>query len=408
MKKRGNWLQNNNFVRLISLVMGVALWIIVNSSPNGQVSSGLANTTQVLHNVPLEVVTSPNMVAVTQSPARVNISITGSILDVATVQAESSGIRAVANALSVRTGIHQVPVIVENVPTSSVNYAPQPNAAVIDLQAKVGVSVKPEIQVVGAARSGLTVDRPISSVARVLVSGPDTMVRQVTGVTARVDIAGSGQSVTRIVPVLPIGKDGRVIPEVTCTPATITVTIPIRNPIHRVRLVATTVGTPAGLRVVSAISIQPAHILVQGASRVVDGLANIVLPPINVSKWSGTQTVQVPIPSPFPGAHLSTPEAQVTVTLAPRDMITVEDVPIVLVGKKAGVTYTVSATSTAVTVTGPAQQLSALQPSDLVGYVNVSGMKLGGKAKLAVSVSLPQFVNLHSIARSFVIVKSGK
>lgn len=408
MKKRGSWIMNNNFVLLISLVMGVALWIIVNSSPNGQVTSGLANTTQVIHNVPLEVVTSPNTVAVTQSPSHINISITGSILAVATVQAESSGIRAVANALSVDPGIHHVPVIVENVPTNSVNYTPQPTSAVIDLQAKVSVSVKPQIQLVGAASSGLTVDNPISSVASVLVSGPDTLVRQVTGVTARVNIAGSGQSVTRIVPVLPIGKDGKVIPEVTCTPSTITVTVPIRNPVHRVRLAATTVGTPAGLNAVSAISISPSHILVQGASRAVDGLANIVLPPINVSKWSGTKTVQVPIPSPFEGAHLSTPEAAVTVTLAPRNTITIEGVSILLLGEKKGVTYNANVTGTAVTVAGPAQQLSVLQQSDLVGYINVSGLKPGQQAKLPVSVSLPQFVTLQSIAQPFVIVKAGK
>ncbi len=408
MKKRGSWLEYNNFVRLLSLVMGVALWIIVNSSPNGQVSSGLANTTQVLRNVPLEVVTSPNTVAVTQSPARVNISITGNILDVATVQAESSGIRAVANALSVGPGTHQVSVIVENVPTSSVNYAPQPSSAVVDLQAKVGVSIKPQIHVVGAVMSGLTVYKPITSVARVLVSGPDTLVRQVTGVTARMDIAGSGQSVTRIVPVLPIGKDGKVIPDVTCTPATIMVTIPIRNPVHRVRLAATTIGTPAGANAVSAISVSPAHIMVQGASQSVDGLANIVLPPINVSKWTGTKTIRVPIPTPFPGARLSTPEAQVTVTLAPRGTITVAGVPIVFIGKKAGLTYTANVSGTAITVTGPAQQLSVLQPSDLEGYINVSGLKPGSRAKLPVSVSLPRFVSLQTMAQPFVIVKTGK
>lgn len=408
MKREGGLLQNNNFVRLISLIMGIALWVIVNSAPGGQ-ANGLATITQTLRNVPVTVVAPSNMVVVSEQPQRVNLSVSGSIIDVATVQAEASQIRVVANALALGPGLHQVPVIVEHVPSSAVNYVPDTGFVTVDLQPKVGQTLRPKLDVVGQPIKGLSLGHPILSPGQVLVSGPDTLVHQVAAVTARIDISGAQGNVTRIVPVFPISEDGRIVPGVECSPSTITVTIPIENPTHAVKLVATTVGTPGSNYVVSGISVQPSQIEVQGKSAVVDALTSIALPPIPVDHWTKSQTVRVAVPIPFVGAHLSRPTVLVTVTISPKATVTLQGVPITLVGKVPGVAYTLEGLGTvSVTISGPAELVSSLQSQDVQAYVDVSQVAPGMKDALPVSLSLPLYTATNSVLPAVVTVAATK
>ncbi|MCY0893661.1 MAG: CdaR family protein [Acidibacillus sp.] len=408
MKRDRDLLQNNNFVRLISLVMGIALWVIVNSAPGGQ-SNGLATITQTLRNVQVTVVAPSDMVVVSEQPQSVNLSVSGSIIDVATVQAEASQIRVVANALTLGPGIHQVPVIMEHVPSSSVNYVPDTGFVTVDLQPKIGQSLKPKLTIVGQPATGLSLGQPIVSVSHVVVSGPNTLVHQVVAVTARVNVSGAQTNFTRIIPVFPVSADGRVIPGVVCNPSTVTVTIPIENPVHAVKLVATTAGTPSGNVVVSGISINPSQVQVQGTSSDVDALTSIALPPISVDHLTQTQTIQVAIPIPFVGAHLSTPTVNVTVTIAPKATVTLQGIPISLVGNAQGTAYTLEGQkTTSITITGPADIVTSLTAADIEAYVDVSQVANGMKKSLPIQISLPMYTQTASIVPATVTVAAVK
>ncbi len=408
MKRERDLLQNNNFVRLLSLIMGIALWVIVNSAPGGQ-SSGLATISQTLRNLPVTVVAPSDMVVVSQQPQRLNLNISGSIIDVATVQAEVAQIRVVANALAVGPGIHQVPVIVEHVPSNSVNYVPDMGFVTVDLQPKVGQSFSSKLTIVGQAAAGLTRGEAIVAPTHVVVSGPDTLVHQVAAVTAKLDISGAQNNVTRTVPVFPVSEDGHIVPGVKCSPSTITVTVPIENPVHAVKLVATTVGTPGQNYVVSGISVQPSQVDVQGKSSVVDALTSIALPPIPVDKLTKTQTVRVAVPIPFVGAHLSRPMVNVTVTISPKATVTLQGIPISLVGKTQGIAYTLKGSTTAsVTVSGPAQLVSTLQAQDIQAYLDVSQVAAGASRTLPIQISLPLYTQNISVQPVTISVSAVK
>lgn len=410
MKKRDSWLLNNNFVRFLSVIMGFALWVIVNSSALNS-SSGVLTTTQTIRSVPVEVLTSPHMLAIDEHPRQVNVNIYGSLIEVTLVQAQSSGIRVIANAVNLGPGVHRVPLTVEGGPTSAVTYAPQTTTAVVDIEQKVTATYRPHVTVIGEPGAGLRAGAPILSSSQVNVAGPDALVHQVTGVEVRIDVGGSNNSVSRVVPVIPVGRNGRIISGVTCTPATETLTIPIHNPLQPYTLVATTTGLPQAPYVVSGVSIDPNVVGVSGSSVTHNHRPTIVLPPVDVTNWNSTRTVQVSIPIPFSGGRLSRPFARVTVQLVPGSSTNFTGLPVDLIGEKKKVTYAIVGSQTAnVAVTGPTQLVANLVPQDVQPYVDVSSLQPGQKLSLPVGVALPNMCSLQSVTPGFitVVARAGK
>lgn len=406
MKRRGSWLYNNNFVRLLSVVMGIALWVIVNSSSLSS-SSGL-NTSQTIRNVPVEVLTAPHMLAVQIQPRRVNINIYGTLIDVTLAQAQASGIRAIANAVNLGPGVHHIPLAVEG-GTAAVSYAPQTTTASVYIEQKVTASFRPQVTVVGDPAAGLVSAKPILSARRILVTGPDKAVHQVRGVEVHIDVSGSNNSVSRIVPVIPVGADGRIISGVSCSPSTETVTIPIHNPVQPYNLVATTTGAPKGGLVVGSISISPAQVGVSGSTATLTQRPSIVLPPVDVTGWTSNRTVQVPIPIPFPGGRLTTPYAQVTVTLVPGAVMSLSGLPVNLVGQRPGVSYRiVGAPTVDILLQGPATLVQNLTVGDAQPYVDVSALTPGQKLSLPVGVALPANSVLKSVTPGYLTVVASR
>ena len=405
--KRRSLFDNNLFVRLISVVLGLLLWAVVSASSNNQ-GYGLATTTQVLHNIPVIVLTSPQMMATSERPVRVNLSISGSIFDVATVQADTSGIRAVANATALGPGVHQVPIIIENTPTSAVSYVPETPYAEVTIQERVASPFTLKVKVVGKPIAGLRLGPPIASVKKIIVSGPDSLVHKVTAVKATVDITGSSESVTRMVPVLPVNRQGQVVQGVFCNPETVTLSVPVLSPVHQMDLVPSVVGQPAAKWSVAKVTVQPSSITVVGEpfSQLP---AYLILPSVNVAGFAHSKTFTIAVPLPFNGANLSARFAQVRVELAPRATITWQGIPIKIMGGTRGDVYSIQGPQyVRVTITGANSQLAGYQIQDVNAYVDVGGLKLNKSTVLPVTVVVPNNLTMVSVAPAKIAVTVKK
>ncbi len=405
--KRRSLFDNNLFVRLISIVLGFLLWVVVSFSATSQ-GNGLTTTTQVLHNIPVIVLTSPQMMATSERPVRVNISVSGSIFDVATVQADSSGIRAVANATTMGPGKHQVPIIIENSPSSAVTYVPETPYAEVNIQERVASPFSLNVKVVGKPQSGMRLGLPISSNNQIVVSGPDALVHKVAAVKAVVDVTGSTDSVTRMVPVLPVNKSGQVVQGVFCNPETVTISVPVLSPVHQLQLVPFVTGQPEAKWAVSKVSVSPSSIAVTGPFQATLP-AYLTLPPVSVARLTHSRTFEVAIPSPFNGAKLSVPFAQVTVQLAPKGSTTLQGIPIKIIGTSGGHQYTVRGPQyVRLTISGANSQLANFQAQDVSVYVEVSGLKPNRPTVLPVTVTVPSYLSVAKVIPDRVTVVETK
>ncbi len=405
--KRRSLFDNNLFVRLISVVLGFLLWVVVSFSSNSQ-GTGLATTTQVLHNIPVIVLTSPQMMATSERPVRVNLSVSGSIFDVATVQADSSGIRAVANATTMGPGKHQVPIIIENSPTSAVTFVPETPYAEVNIQERVASPFSLHVKVVGKPQSGMRLGEPISSNNQIVVSGPDALVHQVTAVKALVDVTGSTQSVTRMVPVLPVNKHGQVVQGVFCNPETVTISVPVLSPVHQLQLVPFITGQPAAKWSVASVSVTPSSISVTGPLQA-QLPSYLTLPPVDVARLTHSKAFVVAIPAPYNGAKLSVPIAQVRVELAPKGSTTLQGIPIKIMGNTGGHQVVIQGPQfVRLTITGANSQLANFQSQDVSVYVDVSGLKLNKPTLLPVTVAVPNYLSVAKVLPDRVAVVAVK
>lgn len=392
MKRRTSLLQSNGFVRLISVVMAVALWVIVSyTGSDSSSSNSLVATTQVLHGVPVQIITSKRYVAVSSHPQTVDVSLAGSILDIASVLAQSAGIRVVADAIHVGPGVHQVPVTVENIPTSAVTGVPVTPYVAVDIQQKVSALLTADVVLTGQPAVSRRAGTPVLSRKSIVVTGPDMQVHKVSRVVATFDVTGLTGTTTRLVHLTAVDAQGTAVKGVVCTPGSVRITMPVFSEVKRVHLSVGTVGSPTAHYIVSGIEILPAQVTVSGPADQLAGMSLISLPPIDVSRWSATRTVLETIPIPFPGGHLNVPVARVRIEVSPSAEDTLQGVPISITGQQSGVQYAFThQSSVTIVVEGPAAAIAQLSVQDVQAYVDVSNLNAGPIGNEMVGVSLPK------------------
>ncbi|MCY0900989.1 MAG: CdaR family protein [Firmicutes bacterium] len=408
MRRRRSLLQSNTFARLFSLALGFSLWVVVNSNfGGGSAQSGLALTTAVVQNIPVDVLTSPHMIAVSVRPRKVSVSVSGSIIEVAAVQVESAGLRAVAKALTLGPGVHQVPLVIANGPYSTATYTPDTATVEIDLQPSLTVKVTPQVQLTGHPQTGLTVGRVVVPVDEVRVTGPSTLVHQVSRVVADVNVSGAQNEVVRRVAFAPLDLVGRPVPGLILEPAFAVVRVPIHGDERTVSLAVSLLGKPASGFAVSAMTVQPPTLQIFGNSAQLQGVPQIVLPPINVAGWKAGRLLHVTVPLPFQGSTVSVPSVTVAVSIGPSDTATLTDVPVQVLYRKGSLTYALAhPVMVAVTVSGPAQTIANLTSADVQAFVTAAGGTPGKAASLAVQVAVPQGCQVSRIVPSTVEVSA--
>lgn len=399
MRRRSSWLESNTFVRLMSVALAFALWIGVNSNTASSApGGGLTTTSAVLANVPLVVLTSQNMVPMTVKPSRVDVGLAGSVLDVAMVQAQSAGLRVVANAMHMGPGVHEIHAAVENPPTSAVQYTVKPLIAVVSLAEKMTSYVTPSVRVSGTAALGDELGKPTVSVSRVAVTGPAPLVKRVTGVVAQADVNGAQSNVVRSLTLAPVNSRGQVVSGVVCKPSTASVTVPVIQRLRKIPLMISTVGTPAQGYVVGGVRINPSYVLAGGLSKQAATVPSIVLPPVDVSNWSADHTMVLTVPTPFAGARISTPAVTVTVSVEKGVNEIMNQVAVQLVGQRSGWKYElIGPQAVSVAILGPLAEMGSLQSQYVQAYVNVSNVKPGTAARLPVTVSLPSYMEATQV-----------
>ena len=408
MRRRSSWLESNLFVRLISVALAFALWIGVNSnSASSTPGGGLTTTTAVLSNVPLVVLTSKNMVPMTVKPSRVDVGLAGSVLDVAMVQAQSGGLRVVANAMHMGPGVHEIHTAVENPPTSAVQYTVKPTIAVVALAEKLTNYATPTVRLIGAPALGDEFGKPVTDVSRVAVTGPEPLVKRVVGVNAQMDVNGAQATVTRSVSLVPVDSAGNQVPGVVCKPSSTTVTVPVIQRMRRIPLMISTSGTPAQGYVVGGVRISPSYVLAGSLSKQAATVPAIVLPPVDVTNWSSSHTMVLTVPAPFAGAHIGTPAVTVTVTVEKGVAELMNQVPVQIIGQNPGLKYGLTGPQTvSVEILGPLAEMGSLQSQFVQAYVNVGGMKQGQVTQLPVTVSLPAYMQATQLTPPTVSVSA--
>lgn len=264
----------------------------------------------------------------------------------------------------------------------------EPRAIVVTLD-RVGSKSVPIRAVLGPVPSGLSVGEPTVEGTNATVSGPQSVVAQVTEVEARISIDASGIDVNQLVDLLPVDANGEALTPIDVEPARVRVRVAVFTDRRSKTLPVkpNVVGTPAAGFEVASIDVEPPVVSVEGDANDLAGLDRADTQPISVSGASSEVAQIVGLALPDGVVALGPGTVQVTVHLRAVTGTRTFEAGLALVGARPDQLYDLSTDRILVTIGGSLADLDRMSGSTLVLTVDVTGLE-PGTWTVAVSANL--------------------
>lgn len=243
---------------------------------------------------------------------------------------------------------------------------------------------------IGEVKEGYALGKVQVTAPNVLqVSGPKSIVSQISGVVATVDVtdmsaSNSAYTSYRVTPIL-LDKNGSEIDStrLTLSDTTVNVEAEILNT-KEVEVVVNPAGQVANGYAVTAVTVNPGTIALKGSKSVLNNINNIVIPSevISVAGVNRDVTVELDVSEYIPeGAELLDPEqATVVVTVSVGKIktksFTINTADIMVTGLPTHTNIEYDLSSIAINVTGLEAHIDALD-STQIGWIDVTNLGVG-------------------------------
>ncbi len=230
------------------------------------------------------------------------------------------------------------------------------------------------------------------------VSGPSSVVRQVSSAMISMDVSELTASTVRAEPYSLLDASGMEITfPLTRSTSTVNVGVDV-YPVKQLTVGAdpvtcTTGALPEGYRI-SGVEINPAMVTVAGEQTLLEALDTIAIVPVDVTNARQSFSTIAALSGVSDLKYTSS--AQVTVTVYIEEIQTTDrydQVSVYVRGASSGSGTAVAADAVEIKITGPYSSVIALEKDDIIAYVDVSGLA-AGEYELPIQVEVDNFVGL--------------
>jgi YbbR domain-containing protein len=266
-------------------------------------------------------------------------------------------------------------------------YEPQFMSVQLDPLGRKTVPVQVER---GAVPAGLDLGDTTVDPATVVVSGPQSAVRQVVGVRADVEIQPSGIDVDQDVQLVPIDGLGNAVRTIDVTPSTARVTIPVFSDRQTRSLPVNPIlsGVPAAGFEVASVTVAPQVVLVEGDADQLAELVNVDTSSIPLTGVSRDLTVGTTLNLPTGIAAVGDGAIRVSIKIRQVTETRTFSAGLRLVGTRRDLSYDLASDRVLVTIGGSTADLDRLTGSALLVDLDVTGLG-PGTTDVPVSIDLP-------------------
>jgi YbbR domain-containing protein len=324
----------------------------------------------------------------------------------------ASSFRAVADLAGLEAGLHQVPVEVEcsDKSITIVRVEPPSISLTLDQQQIKEVLVQVNIMDRDSMPIGYTFRAPVVQPSFVTVSGPKTLVDEVTQASVSVWLQGSKTTVDRkLIPRL-LDAQNRQIDGLTPDPQTVSVQVPIEQELgfRDVTVRAMMTGSPASGYWVSNILVQPTTVTVFGSPSALTLLGGFLeTAPLDVSgaKADLAKTVSLNLPA---GISVLSQEGQrgVQVKVQISAIVGGQTIQRMIVqqGLSLGLKATLSPTTVDVILSGPLPTLQELSSSEVQVTAELFGLSVGTHKVTPQAILVPEGLKVVSVVPATIEV----
>lgn len=296
-----------------------------------------------------------------------------------------SDFRVYVNLSNLSPGLHEVPVQVKCPPcdqkrVNKLEWEPDRIAVKLEEMAERKVPVKSNLQ--GSTAVGYQAKMPTVDPEEVTVSGPRSLVEQVSAARADIYLFDADSRVEKSVTLAAVDADSTLVSGVNLNPRRADVVVPVVPAGHRKEVAVTPniKGNVALGYYASGISVTPQTVVLTGLpSRIREAPGFVETEPVSIAGAKQSVEVQVPIHVPE-GLQLSDPVNQlVTVKVEVNPFIggrTFEITPSIR-NLAPGFEAEVSPPKVQVFLSGPLPELEALTESDIQVILDLSELQPG-------------------------------
>jgi YbbR domain-containing protein len=370
------WFVSNLSTLILALVLAVVVWISAVTAANPNIEE--------TRSVPLELIgLDPDMLVIGNVPTQVRVTLEApsSVMD--SISASENAVQAWVDISGLDPGTNDLGVQVQ------INPSFRPVRRISVIPEIVSITLEPlltrtypvNLEVTGEPAVGYQKGRLNSEPASVTISGAASLVTQIEGVNAALDISGATETIEKDVALVAVDQNGEPVSGVTITPQDVSVIQPVflqggyRNVIVRV----VTTGQPANGYKLTNITVSPLNVVVFSSDpQLVNDLPGYVeTEPVDLTDAVDDIDTYVVINLPEGVTLVGDQFVLVQVSIAAIEGSLTMSLPIVPIGLLPIHTAVISPESVDVILSGPVPVLDMLSPDDVRVVVDVSDLELG-------------------------------
>lgn len=378
---------------VLSLVLALIIWLVAVNQENPLI------TQDFQQRVPVTVLgLAENLVLVQDlSNEAVKLKIRAPRTSWETLDA--SDFRAVVDLTSLDPGQHDVPIKVTSV---------DPKVDILDVQRpQLRVTLDPlehrevpvQVEIMDGTAFGYDYQQPVYSPMSVTVSGPASLVQQVSRARAEVYLRNAKAQVERVQNLTPVDTQNRPVTGITAEPTSVQVVVPVEQWPGR-KEVAVRVklsGRPSDGYRMSTVRVEPSTVVLQGDSTRLSQVPGYVeTEPLSLDGATGDvrRRLRLILPEGVTSYDGDTVTATAGVT-AMEGGVTLSHA-IVLQGLGAGLLAEPALNNVDVILSGPVPRLDTLNSDDVYVVLDLNGL-LAGTHSVKPKVALPDGIRVEGV-----------
>lgn len=216
------WLSSNIRTLLLALTLAIAVWV-------SAVSAADPNETREYPNsIPIEFIgQDPGLVTVGELPRTVRLTLRAPNSVWETLMEEENSIHAVADLAGFEAGNHIITIQIQITASPVRILEVTPASFEVKLEPLITQTLPITLAYLGDPATGYLAGEVVIEPGMAIVSGPESVINRVAGVSATLDLTGARQNVNTSIPLNALDTDGAVLSGVSLHPANVQVILPV-------------------------------------------------------------------------------------------------------------------------------------------------------------------------------------
>lgn len=404
------WLKNNNYLKIISIILAIMLWLVVNldtGSQNTRISNDGLQSTYV-YQVNVVPIYNEDEYILKMNSDIIKVTLSGN-RDAINQIRDGKGVDNVEFFIDLTdytAGSYNVPIYYSGVP-EGIKVDFQPSLIAVKLEAKHSKEFSVTAEKIGKEAEGYQAGEPIIKPKKVHVSGTEEQVEQVSSVKALINIDNIDKPISQLIPLQAYDKNGNII-DVEINPQTVEVQVPVTSPYITVPISYKIGSYPQEGYAITSIEQLPKEVTLYGPKEILDQYSVYNGPVLDLSNITSDQVIKMDVPLEKGLLKVEPEVIQFDVKIAKSKTITMTSIPIEITGLNEGLIAEIISPTDGATISleGESNNIDNISSEDIQAFVDLTNLP-EGEHEVPIQYNLPLYLNKVG-ADEFVKVKITK